>query len=116
VPIGSNAVDHLYIEQHSLADRYLEHALPPPERAAFEAHLVDCQECTDRVLLAEMFHNRNGKSAAKLEAIEPKPPLRGARFIAAFTPGQRFLLLTGAILLLLIPCGFFLWELRSLRP
>ncbi len=91
MPIGSNAVDHLYIEQHSLADRYLEHALPPPERAAFEAHLVDCQECTDRVLLAEMFHNRNGKSAAKLEAIEPKPPLRGARFIAAFTPGQRFL-------------------------
>ena len=107
-------MDHRYIDQHSLADRYLDHALPPPERAAFEAHLVDCQECTDRVLLAEMFHNRNGKPLVKAEPVrvEPKIPLRGARFVAAFTPLQRFLLLAGAILLLLIPCGFFLWQLR----
>jgi len=104
-------VDHRYIEQHSLADRYLDHALPPPERAAFEAHLVDCQECTDRVLLAEMFHNRNGKSAAK--SVDPQPQPRPR---VAIKPRLFWLLTAAALLLLLIPCGFFLWELHALRP
>jgi len=52
-------VDHHYIDEHSLADRYLDHDLPPKEGGEFEAHLVDCQECRDRLLLAEMFHARN---------------------------------------------------------
>ncbi|HEY4365255.1 MAG TPA: zf-HC2 domain-containing protein [Bryobacteraceae bacterium] len=113
-------MDHRYIEQHALADRYLDHALPPPERAAFEAHLVDCQECTDRVLLAEMFHNRNGKSAAKAtlpqpELAQPQPqPQRRTR--VAIHPRIFWLLAAAALLLLLVPCGFFLWELHSLRP
>jgi anti-sigma factor RsiW len=106
-------VDHSYIEQHSLADRYLEHALAPPERADFEAHMVDCQECTDRVLLAEMFHNRNGLAKESPPVLAEKPPLR---IVAAFKPWQVFLLTAVAILLLLIPCGFFLWELRAFRP
>ena len=112
-------MDHRFIEQHSVADRYLDHALPPAQRAAFEAHLVDCQECTDRVLLAEMFHNRNG-AAAPMEASpqipqQPQPPLR-ARFVAAYTPWQLFLMLTAAaMLLVLIPLGYFLWELHVLQ-
>jgi hypothetical protein len=111
-------VDHRYIEQHSLADRYLEHALAPRERADFETHLVDCQECTDRILLAEMFHNRNGtpKAGTRVESPLAAIPFR-VRFVAAFKPWQLLLLgSAAAILLLLIPCWIFLWELRSLRP
>jgi len=51
-------MDHHYIDQHQVTERYLDHSLSPRERTAFESHLVDCQECTDRVLLAEMFHAR----------------------------------------------------------
>ena len=109
-------MDHRYIEEHSVTDRYLDHVLPPRERADFEAHLVDCQECTDRVLLAEMFHNRNGAAGSKeSKAAQPKPPLR-ARFVAAYTPLQLFLLLAAAaMILVLIPCMYFLWELHVLR-
>ena len=53
-------MDHRYIDDHSVAERYLDHTLPPGERSRFEAHLVDCQECTDRILLAEMFRQLNG--------------------------------------------------------
>ena len=58
-------MDHRYIDEHSVAERYVATALSPEERAVFEAHLVDCQECTDRLLLAEMFHARqtNGRPA-----------------------------------------------------
>ena len=48
-------MNHRYIDEHSVAERYLEHALPPAEYDAFEAHLVQCDECSDRLLLAQIF-------------------------------------------------------------
>lgn len=53
-------LDHKYIDDNSMAERYLRHALTASERRDFEQHLVDCQECADRLLLAEMFLLRNG--------------------------------------------------------
>jgi hypothetical protein len=107
-------VDHAYIEKHSVAERYLDHALTPAQRADFEAHLVDCQECTDRVLLAEMFHNRNGAAAVCEAPMKTAGPLR-TRIVVDYTPRQLILLVTvAAMLLLLIPCAYFLWELHTL--
>jgi anti-sigma factor RsiW len=108
-------MDHRYIEEHSVAGRYLDHDLTTQERAEFETHLVDCQECTDRVLLAEMFHARNGHKAAESgrheQEAEP-PPLR-VRFVSLLSPWQLFLILAGAaILLVLVPSLLLLW----LRP
>lgn len=62
---AASEMDHRYIDRYAVAKRYLDHSLSPKERAAFEKHLVDCQECTDRVLLAEMFQVRepNGMPA-----------------------------------------------------
>jgi anti-sigma factor RsiW len=108
-------MDHRYIDQHSVASRYLDRQLTARERSAFETHLVDCQECADRVLLAEMFHSRNGRNAVDptrhKKAAEPSP-LR-VRFVSQFSPWQLFLILFGAaILLLLAPSLLFLWGRR----
>jgi len=54
-------MDHAYIDANSVAERYLDHALSPGDLRDFEEHIVDCQECADRLLLAEMFHARNGR-------------------------------------------------------
>jgi anti-sigma factor RsiW len=104
-------MDHRYIDEHSVAGRYLDHELTAGQRAEFEAHLVDCQECTDRVLLAEMFHGRNGCKPRH----EPRrwrefePPLR-VRFVSLFAPWQLFLILAGAaMLLVLVTAGLLLW-------
>ena len=90
-------MDHRYIDEHSVAKRYLDHELTAAERARFEAHLVDCQECTDRVLLAEMFHSRNGHKSPVRNGHDDaeEPPLR-VRFVSLFTPWQLFLILAGA--------------------
>ena len=99
-------MDHRYIDEHSVAERYVGNALPPEERAVFEAHLVDCQECTDRLLLAGMFHAReqNGMPAP----IEPPP----AGLVVRFKPWQVLAILAAAVLLLLaIPILLIpLWE------
>ncbi|HEY1758605.1 MAG TPA: zf-HC2 domain-containing protein [Bryobacteraceae bacterium] len=100
-------MDHRFIDEHSVAERYLDQGLTPAQRAEFEAHLVDCQECTDRVLLAEMFHSRNGhKPFAETQ------PLR-VRFVRLFTPWQLFLILAAAaMLLVLVTSGLLLWAGR----
>jgi hypothetical protein len=112
-----NLMDHLYIDDNSVAERYLEHRLPPQERAAFEVHFVDCQECRDRLLLAEMFQARNGAMPKQ----EPPPvskaevPLR-ARFVAQFKPWQLVVMFVAAALLLLaIPTAYFFWVLERVN-
>jgi len=72
-----------------VAQRYVGNALEPEERAAFETHLVDCQECTDRVLLAEMFHARETDTL----------PLR-AKLAARLKPWQMMAIFFATALLL----------------
>jgi hypothetical protein len=110
-------MDHRYIDEHSVPGRYLDRELTGEERLDFEAHLVDCQECADRVLLAEMFHSRNG--GKPVDSTQPKgpeapptpeaPPMR-VRFVSLLSPWQLFLIMAAAaILLVLAPSLLFLW-------
>lgn len=48
-------MNHRYIDDTSVAERYLENRLTPEERLEFEAHLKGCDECADRVQLARLF-------------------------------------------------------------
>jgi hypothetical protein len=66
------AMDHQYIDANAVAQRYLVNRLRIEEREDFERHLVDCQECTDRILLAGMFHARSGNGVRAIhEATQP---------------------------------------------
>ena len=109
-----------------MAERYVRHALTPDERREFEEHLVDCQECGDRILLAEMFLGRNGgvkgsspaPTVTEKPAMEPKPqepepllfqhlvrqplPLR-KRIAAQFSPWLVAYLFLLIVLILLAP-------------
>ncbi len=108
-------MDHRYIDDHSVPARYLAHALSPPERAEFEAHLVDCQECADRVLLAEMFQNRNGHVKEPAPCATPPELLREpealrVRFEGSLTRWQRlWITAAAAALLVLGPALLLLW-------
>jgi Putative zinc-finger len=58
-------MDHHYIEQQNISDRYLLRKLPPEERARFEEHFFDCRECLDRLETTEDF-----RGALRAVAIE----------------------------------------------
>ncbi|HYN20033.1 MAG TPA: zf-HC2 domain-containing protein [Thermoanaerobaculia bacterium] len=46
-------MNHPDIEELQIADRYLKGKLPPEEAVRFEEHYLHCQECLDRLKLAE---------------------------------------------------------------
>jgi len=59
---------------HLLTGPYVLHALDPEERAAFEAHLVDCADCRGEVRELAATVARMGAA----EAVVPPPSLRAS--------------------------------------
>ena len=110
--MGSQTVemDHAYIDANSVAERYLDLALSPEDLREFEEHIVDCQECADRLLLAEMFHARNGHKSKPIH-VEPNPQMV-ARLVL-YKPTRVILMLIAAGLA--IPLAYLLWALFGQR-
>ncbi|HSS75551.1 MAG TPA: zf-HC2 domain-containing protein [Thermoanaerobaculia bacterium] len=48
-------MDHQYIADNGLLERYHQGSLPPDEEARFEEHFVGCPECTEQLELARGF-------------------------------------------------------------
>jgi hypothetical protein len=71
-------MDHSYIEEHNIIDRYEMGKLPPASCADFEEHLIDCRECQEQLAETEEF--RQGfktvaaEDAARQPAFAPIPP------------------------------------------
>lgn len=61
-------MDHTYIEERQIAERYVMGKLPPEEAARFEEHYLSCQECLDRLELSESME-RGFKRAAGQDAV-----------------------------------------------
>jgi hypothetical protein len=95
-------MDHAYIDANSVAERYLDHALSPEDLREFEEHIVDCQECADRLLLAEMFHARNGHKTK----YDPGPDPGLIAKVTLYKPGRLVLMLIAAALA--IPLAYLL--------
>lgn len=109
-------MDHRYIDENSVAERYLEHALSPDVHDVFESHLVDCEECADRLLLAQIFleHRRPQQAAFDKNATLAILPKR-AQFVAHLRPWQLLALaILAATALLAVPTAYFLGELLRL--
>lgn len=109
-------MDHAYIEEQRVAERYLLKDLTDRDRVAFEAHFPDCPECLDRLALAELF--RTSKNGAPIEqevpqAIDSEPDIQEVRRPRLL----RSLLWLGAaaFVLLAIPSVLFLGAIRDSR-
>lgn len=66
------AMDHTYIEENQVVERYARGTLPPEDAARFEEHYLSCPQCLDRLDLAESmqrgFKRAAGQDAARLAA------------------------------------------------
>ena len=60
-------MNHIEIEERQIPELYLRGKLSPDEAAAFEEHYLHCQECLDRLELAESM-DRGFKRAAGQDA------------------------------------------------
>jgi hypothetical protein len=61
-------MEHSYIDEHSLIDRYVRGTMPSVERAAFEEHFLDCSYCLEQLEIAKSLREAVRISAADLPA------------------------------------------------
>ena len=74
-------IDHYDIEQQRIAERYLAGDLDSGLHTAFSDHVVDCEECWDRLQLAQMWREHEHRRLTQKTTREP---------YAGYFPGVRF--------------------------
>ncbi|HEX6863090.1 MAG TPA: hypothetical protein VF414_09765 [Thermoanaerobaculia bacterium] len=98
-------MEHDYIEERQVVERYVQGRLSEAEADLFEDHYLTCEECLERLRIAEKFQ-RGFRQVAAGEAA-------GAGILAAFLRSRRGLAL-GAVLGLLLAASALL-AVRSAR-
>src|SRR5436305_7670054 len=74
-------MDHADMEEQQIVDRYVRGTLPAEEVARFEEHYLSCQDCLDKLDLAESM-NRGFKRAAGQDAVRVAAVVRQLAVVA----------------------------------
>lgn len=110
-------MDHAYIEEQQIADRYVMGTLPAAEAERFEDHYLSCPECLDRLDLAESmqqgFRRMAGQDAAKLSAVRQLAVITWLARLGR--QRQTAVLLSALLVLAVLPAGLSLQGLAQRR-
>lgn len=110
-------MDHEYIEQFDIVDRYVMGKLPAQESERFEEHFLDCPQCIDRVQTTSSFRQGLRAWAAQQVTSAERPPAQSWQ--APFwqrIPGNVWALTTcGLLLAILLISIFALRQIRDLQ-
>jgi hypothetical protein len=100
-------MDHTYIAEHHIADRYVTGSLDPAEAECFEDHYLSCPECLDRIELAEAV-KRGFVRMVEQDAAERCAASQLALVVWLSRLGRQRQLgvLATIVVLLLLPAGF----------
>lgn len=98
-------MDHEYIQEHQVVDRYVQGRLSEAEADLFEDHYLTCEECLQRLRIAEKFQ-RGFRQVAAEDAV-------GMGILAVFLRSRRGFALGAALGLLLAASS--LLAVRSVR-
>jgi hypothetical protein len=112
-------MEHSYIEDHHIADRYLSGKLSIKERMRFEEHFVDCAECLDRLQTIDDFcaglRTVAAEEATRLRAHLSVGQAGVLARVALLVRRRQGPLLAVAILLIALPMALLIPEWRSAR-
>jgi len=113
-----NNTDHDYINEHGLVSLYVAGKLSPEERAGFEEHFVDCQQCLEQIeVTAELREGlrqvakedagRPGVARADIAGQGVAPQLAPALWAGAGSWNQRGLLAYAMVVVVGLAAVFF---------
>src|SRR5215510_1096717 len=112
-------MEHSYIEDHHIADRYLSGKLSIKERMRFEEHFVDCAECLDRLRTIDDFcaglRTVAAEEATRLRAYLSVGQAGMLARIALFVRRRQWPSVAVAILLIALPMALLIPDWRSAR-
>jgi hypothetical protein len=95
-------MDHRYIEEHNIVDRYLMDRLSPEARLQFEAHYFKCDECFEQVEVTDDFRRSLQRVAARQSWPSSGPNRVGlVGWLMRLAPRWQVALLVGGLLLVM---------------
>jgi hypothetical protein len=110
-------MDHTYIEENQIADRYVQGTLPADEAERFENHYLSCPECLDQLGLAESmqrgFHRAAAQDVGKLVAVQQLAVLVWLARLSRRS--QAGVLLSAFLVLAILPASLGLQTVRRGR-
>jgi hypothetical protein len=109
-------MEHSYIEEHNIADRYLLDKLSAQERMRFEEHFKSCVQCLDRLEIIDGLRLGLRTVAAK-EVWRSRAYVEGGllAWIMRLSRASQKALLAGVILLITSLAGLVILEWSSAR-
>lgn len=108
-------MDHTYIDDQQIAERYLMGRLSPEEREAFEEHTMICAECLERLELSAGLRSGLQQTAA-VAAVARAGALRLGILATLARLGRSrgmALAFTALLLVALVPSGLLLRQVRE---
>ncbi|HEY2738454.1 MAG TPA: zf-HC2 domain-containing protein [Thermoanaerobaculia bacterium] len=110
-------MNHTSIEEQQIAERYVRGKLTPEEAALFEEHYLSCQECLDRLDLAESmergFKRAASQDAAQLAAVQQVHQLAVVAWLARLGRSRQMAALVMIVFVVAILPGLFV--MRQVR-
>jgi hypothetical protein len=100
----NKAMEHSYIEEHNIAERYRLDKLLPEERTLFEEHLKNCVQCVN--LLEVIDGLRMGLQIVAAKEVSRRRAYAGVGLLAwavRLNRARQAVLLAGVILLIALP-------------
>jgi len=102
-------MDHEYIEEHQVADRYAMGTLPAAEAERFEEHYLSCPECLDRLELAESMQRGFRRMASEdAERLAAARQLAVVAWLARLGSRRQAAILSFLFVLAVLPAGLAL--------
>jgi hypothetical protein len=109
-------MDHRYIDEQNIADRYQLGNLSGEEQTRFEDHLVDCERCLNRLEEIELLRGVLQAVPAEERGRASLPPRLGfSAWFGQLSRVGQLALVTGALVLLLSPTAWLIKEHSRLR-
>jgi hypothetical protein len=104
-------MEHPYIEEYNIADRYLSGKLSAQERMRFEGHIKNCTQCLDQLGMIDGL--RMGLRAVTVKEVwRSRTYIEGGLLarIMRLSRARQKALLAGVILLIALPMGLAILE------
>lgn len=109
-------MEHRYIDEQNIADRYLLGNLSADEQTRFEDHLVDCERCLNRLEEIELLRGVLQAVPAEERGHARHRPQRGfSAWFGQLSMAGQLALVAGALVLLLSPTVWLIKEHSRLR-
>ena len=108
-------MDHSYIDEHEIAERYVLGRLAAQDAQAFEEHYLGCPECLDRLEAVEAMRQGLRQEAARQVAAAAVQLGVLARLSRLARSRSGALLVSAVLLLALLPSGLLLRRVGELH-